>query len=70
MDDIIILSQARRMARDGLPGGNFPAWNLRHFDTYGRRLDEILEKGTSGDCVRWKPGMYDPETLVLRHIKN
>jgi hypothetical protein len=67
MNDVIELSQARIMAREGLPGGNFPAWNLGHFETYGRRFDEILGKGNR--ALRHGAWLYDPETLVLRHVK-
>ena len=65
MDEVIELSTAQRMAKEGLPGGQFPMWNLSHWETYGRQWEEVLSHGHRP--IRLGAWVYDPNTLVLRH---
>ena len=65
MDEVIELSTAQRMAEEGLPGGEFPVWNLNHWNTYGQQWKEALGHGHRP--IRYGAWVFDPDTLVLRH---
>jgi hypothetical protein len=66
MENAIELNRAKQMARNGLPNGNLPVWNMIEFEQYGQNLDSILDHGQSP--IRHGNWLYDPETIVLCHI--
>ncbi|MBF0098381.1 MAG: hypothetical protein HQM05_13700 [Magnetococcales bacterium] len=65
MKETIELSMAQGMAEAGLPGGEFPAWNLNHWDIYNRQWKEALGHGNRP--IRHGGWVFDPDILVLRH---